>query len=250
MMCLMSDRDANMKLFNKKMLQYTRDLLGSDSTIEFLHCNAHFLVAMADATEKGLKYQESAIVEKLGRDKNSAFHRFSSCNETAVCKIIRTASDVFGPRGERLFGDLDYSMVKRRTASIYLHSTVNMWKHNGTTTISKIKSSSERRAILESAKKNAKKLKLKNKAAVKAPRDAVKRKTELNERKKKEKEIDDKDRQAALLTYLLSQGGLCHTKEELDALMSGPQPLQRLKVEMRFRKYYMKASELRLTGKF
>ena len=34
--------------------------------------------------------------------------------------------------GERMFGDLDFDMVKRRHASTHLRSTINMWKHNKT----------------------------------------------------------------------------------------------------------------------
>lgn len=40
MKCMMSDRAANMKLFNKKMLEFKKDTLGSDASIEFLYCKA------------------------------------------------------------------------------------------------------------------------------------------------------------------------------------------------------------------
>ena len=151
--------------------------------------------------------------------------------------------------GERLFDDLDYSMVKRKTAPTFLHSTISMWKHNRTSTFLSSKSPKARRKLIDSAKKNGKKLKQKHKAKVKETREAVKRKIEQIEHDKAEKELKDKDRQAALLTDLLDQGGLCHSKEDLDSLMAGRQSLQKLKVEMRFRKYYMNATDLRLTGK-
>ena len=32
--------------------------------------------------------------------------------------------------GERMFGDLDYDMSRRRTATTHLRSTLNMCKHN------------------------------------------------------------------------------------------------------------------------
>ena len=34
--------------------------------------------------------------------------------------------------GERLFGDLDYDINKRRHASKGIRSSICMWKHNGT----------------------------------------------------------------------------------------------------------------------
>ena len=63
---LMSDRAANMKLFNK-MLEYKKDLLGGDMTIQFLYCNAHFLIGLADETEKAVKFQEAGIENESGR---------------------------------------------------------------------------------------------------------------------------------------------------------------------------------------
>ena len=74
---LMSDRAANMELFNKKMLEYKKDLLGGDTTIQFLYCNAHFLIGLADETEKTVRFQEAGIENesgrKLGRDALPAF---------------------------------------------------------------------------------------------------------------------------------------------------------------------------------
>ncbi|GFO25770.1 hypothetical protein PoB_005227500 [Plakobranchus ocellatus] len=94
--------------------------------------------------------------------------------------------------GERLFGDLDYSMIKRRTASTFFHSTINMWKHNRTSNFLSTKSPTARKKLIDSVKKNGKKLKLKHKASVKETRDVIKRKIQENEQKKKEKELQFK----------------------------------------------------------
>ena len=98
---LMSDRAANMKLFNKKMLEYKKDLLGGDTTIQFLYCNAHFLISLADETEKAVKFQEAGIENesgrKLGRDAQPAFKTWSS-SETSAFRLLRTAADALGPR--------------------------------------------------------------------------------------------------------------------------------------------------------
>ncbi|GFO21205.1 hypothetical protein PoB_004771000 [Plakobranchus ocellatus] len=73
-----------------------------------------------------------------------------------VQKLLKTCP-LTNLTGERLFGDLDYSMIKRRTASTFLHSTVNMWKHNKTSTFLSTKSPTARRKLIDSAKKNGKK---------------------------------------------------------------------------------------------
>ena len=104
MMCLMSDRAANMKLYNKKMLEHKREVLGTDAAIEFLHSNADFLIALADATDAAIKKEEGLLDEKLGRDKSSTFSHFASSGETAAFRVIRTTSDVLGPRGDEKNG--------------------------------------------------------------------------------------------------------------------------------------------------
>ena len=465
LMSLMSDRAANMKLFNKNMLQHKKNLLGEDATLHFLYCNAHFLIGLAGETEKTVRCQESYLEEtsgvKLGRASQSAFKHWSS-EETAASRLIRTASDVFGPRGdekngcreewlahcdscqvksqfssyrsnrfnnlfensqaiifhrheslhflqnrashsnlklqsicfdlddcrllsiitaiaffskhlttpywslmnshipygkfpayvqamkaalerwssdefeivnlrtetpvfggdfatdsdvadtffssddcdaalattmfkmiskqcievldrqlhdflpggvygdvlplelqkfldtcpltnltgERMFGDLDYDMTRRRRASTLLRSTVNMWKHNKTSRFLDQKSPNALRNTMASGRKHGKELKLKHAAAVKRVREKIKARILENERKKVDKDVQDKERQSALLNDILSQGGLCQTKADLDQLSRGPNALQNLKAQIRFRKFYMNAKELRITGNF
>ena len=103
---------------------------------------------------------------------------------------------------------------------------------------------------MASGRKHGKILKEKNKAAVQMVNKKIKEKIIENERKKKEKEIQDKERHASLLNDIMHQGGLCQTKEDLDNLLSQPQPLQNLKSQVRFRKHYIGAKDLRLTGNF
>ena len=107
MKALMSDRAANMKLFNNKMLEYKKDLIGNDAGIHFLFCNAHFLIGLAEETDKAIKMKERLVEEetgtKLGRDNHGVFKNWSS-DETSSSRLIRTASDVFGPRGDEKNG--------------------------------------------------------------------------------------------------------------------------------------------------
>ncbi|GFR79596.1 hypothetical protein ElyMa_004024700 [Elysia marginata] len=56
MKCLMSDRAAVNKLFNKKMAEFRQDYLGNETpAMHFLYCNAHFLLGVARATDEAVK---------------------------------------------------------------------------------------------------------------------------------------------------------------------------------------------------
>lgn len=149
-----------------------------------------------------------------------------------------------------MFGDLDYDMTRRRTASTLLRSTVVMWKHNKTSKFLESRSPDALRKTMASGRKHGKQIKRKHMAEVKKVREQIKVRILENERKKMEKDIQDRERQTDLLNDILSQGGLCQTKDDLDRLLQGPNALQNIKVQIRFRKYYMNAKDLRLTGNF
>ena len=56
---LMSDRAAVNKLFNKKLSEFREDYLGDETpAMQFLYCNAHFLLGVAQATEECVKMRE------------------------------------------------------------------------------------------------------------------------------------------------------------------------------------------------
>ena len=152
--------------------------------------------------------------------------------------------------GERLFGNLDYDMSRRRTATTLLRSTLSMWKHNTPSKFLNKKAQTALEKSMAAGRKHGKELKRKHDEAVKVVRERIKARIAENEEKRRIKENQDKERQSQLLTELLSQGGLISTKEDLDKLKHGPNALQNLKVQIRFRKYYMNAKQLRLTGNF
>ena len=68
MMSILSDQAANMRLFNKNMLQHKKNLLRvrEDATIHLLYCSAHFLIGLAEETDKAVKCQESHVDESSG----------------------------------------------------------------------------------------------------------------------------------------------------------------------------------------
>ena len=125
-----------------------------------------------------------------------------------------------------------------------------MWKHNKPSKFLSKKAPSVLKKIMDSGRKHGKALKKKHAEDVKLVREQVKAIIVENQKRKKEKEIQDKQKQASLLNDLLSQGGLCNNKQELDKLLSQPNAFNNLKIQIRFRKYYMGESDLRLTGNF
>ena len=98
MKSLISDRTSNIKLFKKKMLEHKKDLLGEDAAIHFLYCNVHFLI---------VKMVEGNVEEtsefKLGRDGQAMFKGWEY-DETSTFRLLITAADVFGPRGDEKSG--------------------------------------------------------------------------------------------------------------------------------------------------
>ncbi|KAI0223811.1 hypothetical protein LSAT2_025070, partial [Lamellibrachia satsuma] len=104
---LMSDRAAVMKNFNEKLKAFIQSELGKEITMHFLYCNAHYLLGLSRACELCLKGLEKVITEEsetpLGRDADSKFRLYRS-SEAASSRLIRTASDVLGPRGDEKSG--------------------------------------------------------------------------------------------------------------------------------------------------
>ena len=107
---VMSDRASVMKSFGRKLNETRQKELGQTETdnLEFLHCNAHFLLGLSTASEKTLSSIEKEIGEDLGRDKLTQFAtRFRGSSENSTSRYIRTACDCLGPRGDEKSGCRD-----------------------------------------------------------------------------------------------------------------------------------------------
>ena len=107
---LMSDRAAVMKRFNSELHGFVETQLGEETMMHFLHCNAHFLLGLSRECEAELKILEQEMVsnseprQKLGRDNYAKFMMFAKLSEAATSRVIRTASDLTGPRGDEKNG--------------------------------------------------------------------------------------------------------------------------------------------------
>ena len=100
---LMTDRAAVMKKKNgHDFLSFIQTELGQDTVVHFLHCSAHFLLGLRRACETDMK--EAGGAQKLGRDTHSKHNLFSHSTECATSRLIRTASDLTGPRGDENSG--------------------------------------------------------------------------------------------------------------------------------------------------
>ena len=103
----MTDRTATMKTFGRQLAEKKNEILETDTGLEFLFCNAHFLLGLSSAAEKTFVAFEDQIGwrKQLGRDKIAAFFRFkNSAKDAAACRLIRLACDIFGPCGDEKSG--------------------------------------------------------------------------------------------------------------------------------------------------
>ena len=102
-MC-MTDRAACMKLYDKHLEQFLQSQLGEHVKLNFLHCNAHFLLGLSSECEKSLVSFESSLIEstteKLGRDQSKKFSDFRESG-SATNRIIRAICNLLGPRGDQ-----------------------------------------------------------------------------------------------------------------------------------------------------
>ena len=107
---LMSDRASVMKSFDQELDKTRRDILETETGLDFLFCQAHFLLGLSSAAEKTLSKieQDSGFQSSLGRDRLPAFGHFKkSTSEPAALRALRTTCDVLGPRGDEKSGCRD-----------------------------------------------------------------------------------------------------------------------------------------------
>ena len=99
----MTDRAATMKLYSRKLHDHLKKELGCEHKLNFLHCNAHFLLGLSSACEKAVRSKEGEF-GGLGRDKCGKFSYFSNVSESATGRLIRMLCEIVGPRGDQKNG--------------------------------------------------------------------------------------------------------------------------------------------------
>ena len=97
---VMSDRATVMKRYKEDLNQAIQATLGTDESIEFLFCNAHFLLGLSSMANTCLNDTQKELGEsRIGRDLQQQFQRFSTPDAAAV-RYVRMACEVLGPRGD------------------------------------------------------------------------------------------------------------------------------------------------------
>lgn len=148
--------------------------------------------------------------------------------------------------GERLFGDFDYDISKRRHSSTHHRSTINMWKHNQTAAWLRQKNDKERERILMTAQKFGKILRKQHNEAVEREQLKIQKKLEETEKKKNEKEVLNLKNRSKILDAILKKG-FCNTEEELHEFWINS-TLEDLKNQIRYRKMFLNQKNLKTTG--
>ena len=136
--------------------------------------------------------------------------------------------------GERLFGDLDFCMNKRRHASTHLRSIISMLKHNGTMKWLSKQSGQASKNLLKKARKYGPVWRNKSRQENEEVLEKIKSIMTDKKQAKDKKEMKKKESTLAAINAIIEQGKVVTTKE--DELFNGPQPLLKLQQQIRYRK--------------
>ena len=157
--------------------------------------------------------------------------------------------------GEQAFGDLDFSLFKRRNASLHHHSTINMLKRNKSiSTFLNLKTPEEQHSLLQLSKQKAAALRKKHRQDEK---DAVaRRQLILEETHAKKIQAEDSRRKKILdiTTKLRPHAGPCAAPVDVDRLLnsytSAKERMLAIRAELLFQKLVLLKSSpyLKVTG--
>lgn len=118
----MCDRAAVMGSFARALDNERREMLQTEENLQFLHCNAHFLLGMSEECKKATAKLEKDGGQRLGRDQLPKFRNFQSASESSVFRYVRLACDCLGPRGDEKNGCRDmweaYCLMTDRASAI------------------------------------------------------------------------------------------------------------------------------------
>ena len=157
--------------------------------------------------------------------------------------------------GEQAFGDLDFSLFKRRNTSLHHHSTINMLKRNKSiSTFLNLKTPEVQHSLLQLSKRKAAALRKKHRQDEK---DAVaRRQLILKETRAKKIQAEDSRRKKILdiTTKLRPHAGPCAAPLDVDRLLnsytSAKECMLAIKAELLFQKLVLLKSSpyLKVTG--
>ncbi|GFN81880.1 hypothetical protein PoB_000838600 [Plakobranchus ocellatus] len=194
------------------------------------------LKVIVETSRKALKRQLSDFLE------GGVF----GCELSDEVKDILKTCPLTNLTGERLFGDLDYDMNKRRNTSLSMRSTYCMWKHNKTAQWLASQNSQEIHKLIQKGIDNAPEWKQHQKDERVAVQEKVKQRIKENKWKKNEKEIKLREKKLAAINAMLGVP-LATTKEELDSIFDGPKATEKMKDQIRYRSIVL-GENITMTG--
>ena len=133
----------------------TTDLCNHDS------CYSTSTMDIVKSSFRAIAEQSNVVLQRQLKDflKGGVF---GDAISPEIMSILKTCP-LTNLTGERLFGDLDFDMHKRRHASLHLRTTLNMWKRNKTSKWVNALKSAKSKKLLHDARKFAAPLKAKSK---------------------------------------------------------------------------------------
>ena len=125
---VMTNRVSVMKKYKQDLNDAIQTTPGATESIQFLYCNAHFLLGPSSAASSSLLVIQQELGEgRIGRDCDQQFRTFST-PEAAAVHYVRMACEVSGPRGDEKNGCRDAWLAY---CMIYGHpSTIQSFKAN------------------------------------------------------------------------------------------------------------------------
>lgn len=160
--------------------------------------------------------------------------------------------------GEQCFGDLDFSIFKRRNASLHHHGTVNMIKRNHTMSawFSKKTSEEQSRLLSDSAVK-APELRSSNQGKAALVTQQHRQRLEENKLEIEQKLQETLEMKRKIVAGVKQHGGPCLVPEDVDAILirlekaKSRDRLDAIKLELQYHKRVMgmKSPKLNVTGK-
>ena len=225
--------------------------------------NASIFRAMLNSQEEETKEEVKRILKKLcegclGTTKRQLADflpggRYHGVQDEDTRKRLQH-SKLTNLIGEQAFGDLDFSLFKRRNASLHHHSTINMLKRNKSiSTFLNLKTPEEQHSLLQLSKQKAAALRKKHRQDEK---DAIaRRQLILEETHAKKIQAEDSRRKKILdiTTKLRPHAGPCAAPVDVDRLNSYTSAKERMlaiRAELLFQKLVLLKSSpyLKVTG--
>ena len=159
--------------------------------------------------------------------------------------------------GENVFGEMDFEMSKKRNCSFHHLSSTQMMKYNKTPVWLDSKGAYQTSKLLSTARRRARQLRNRHRQQEQVVRLKIREKLLENEQKKRLKQAQAAQRQAALIRRVVAHGGPCQHTRDIGKLVARLRHRKKrngqiklsLQDEVRYQKVVLKrGKDLRIAG--